>query len=1142
MNNIINPIGQVLERLGLSAQKRSVNVQFSNSALNSQIFLQRVDGQHTLNEGIRLELICVSTDATIALKQFIGSQVAVDSVSDRGLLLRTTGIITQAAVGQSDGALTVYKLILEDATALLHKRRNSRVFMNKSAVDVIETIFKEWQSKSPLFAASLSLDLSGLKQEYDVRPFIMQSSESDYDFLTRLLRSEGINWLISEAQLTVENSSESIQAQKLRLIDDNSQYQALERRNIRFHRSSATEQQDSITSFVGRRSIQPTAVHVQRWQADALEQEDGAGSVLSKHSHSDNIDNSSLSLEQAWHISPAWMQDLNGEDQATKSGNAQIEKFNQNLSNYYDAQAKQFIANSTVRDAHVGYWFELNEHPEIDQHQGADKEFLITSKSFYNQNNLPKDLNDQISLLLDQSQWQLNTASLNDKNSQERQANRLTLQRRNIVTVPEYNPLQHRPSAHPQRAIVAGPSGEEIHVDAWGRIKVRFLFTRAEDHAHDGGAGSNDNDADSAWVDVLTPWAGEGYGARFLPRIGEIVVIDFFDGNIDRPFVVGRIHEAQRSPTKFDRKGQLPDTKKLSGIRSKEVGGAGFGQLRFDDTTGQISSQLQSSHGSTQLNLGKLSQPKDKAESEDRGEGFELRTDQWGAVRAGQGLLVSTYKQDQAKGEHVDAEDAKKQLETSQTNTQALSDIAKNQQTDEIESIEQLKALAEKIELKMAQFNKALLLLSSPDGIALSTPEHMHLAADGQINQSAGDSINLSTQKNLLVHALSKVSLFAAQAGIKAVAAQGKVEVQAQADALDILAKAGITISSTDDRIEISSPKEIVIKAGVSQIKLDNSGIFPQTNGLFEVKAGQHLFKPGAGASQSTQLAQAKPMKGALDLLRSYGGDDFFKQSGYKVIDALGKQITGKLDGNGFAQITGIAPGPAQVVLEKDLRSAWDPGSEFKRDYKWTDGPVSQVAAMAQNALSSLGQNMLSQLKGNLMSLNADSLKAMGANALQDVASQTLGQLKQQLSSSVLGGIASQMNMNLSPEQLAGIGQMAQNPLQAIQGIQPQTNSADPVVVNDYFERQNIYENAYLTITETTVKGGGQTENTPSVQRPTQGGQQTKPTKTIDPKSTGLGSRSDPAAQTVGGKEELVRQNSSSSEYLSFTETTVRKL
>ncbi|MCW1388723.1 phage baseplate assembly protein V, partial [Acinetobacter baumannii] len=137
----------------------------------------------------------------------------------------------------------------------------------------------------------------------------------------------------------------------------------------------------------------------------------------------------------------------------------------------------------------------------------------------------------------------------------------------------------------PQRARVVGPAGEEIYVDQWGRIKVRFLFTRSVDHNHDGGAGSNDIDTDSAWIDVLTPWAGKGYGVRFLPRVGEIVAINFFDGNVDRPFVVGRIHEAERHPARFDQKGQLPDTKKLSGIRSEEVGGKGFNQLRLDDTT-----------------------------------------------------------------------------------------------------------------------------------------------------------------------------------------------------------------------------------------------------------------------------------------------------------------------------------------------------------------------------------------------------------------------------------------------------------------------------------------------------------------------------------------------------------------------------
>ncbi|NHB58291.1 type VI secretion system tip protein VgrG [Acinetobacter sp. 194] len=998
-------IFSALEQLGLTAQKRAIHVQFSNSNLNSQVFLQRIDGQHALNEGLKAELICLSTNATISLKEFIGSQVAVDQVTDNGKFFRTTGIITEAAQGQSDGSLTLYKLTLEDPTSLWHKRRNSRVFMNKSVVDVVDTLFQEWQNKSPLFASSLSLDISGLKNQYDVRPFIMQSNETDYDFLTRLMRSEGINWLIDEAQLNVPNSSASIEAQKLRLIDDNSQYSALDRRNIRFHRSSATEQQDSITSFIGQRSLQPTSVHVQRWQADVLEQEEGAGSVQSKHQHSQNQDNASLGLEQAWHFSPAWMQDLNGEDQATASSNSQIEKLNQNLSNYYDAQSKQFIANSTVRDSQVGYWFEFNEHPEIDQHSGADKEFLIVGKTFYNQNNLPKDLNDQINALLAQSQWtqnrfngavSTNFTSNNQYNNpnDERQANSLILQRRNITTVPEYNPLAHRTAAHPQRAKVVGPAGEEIHVDEWGRIKVRFLFTRNEDHLFDGGAGTNNDDTDSAWVDVLTPWAGEGYGARFLPRINEIVVIDFFDGNIDRPFVVGRIHEAQRSPTKFDIKGQLPDTKKLAGIRSKEVGGEGFGQLRFDDTTGQISTQLQSSHGSTQLNLGNLSHPKDSETSEGRGEGFELRTDQWGAVRAGEGLLVSTYKQDAAKGDHLAAEEAKKQLEASQTNTKALSDIAKQQQTDEIESVEQLKEFAAQIQQKIAKFEKAVLLLSSPDGIALSTPESIHVSADAQINYSAGDSINISTQKNLIAQAQNKISLFAAQSGARMIAAQGKVEIQAQSNALDILAKRGIKISSTDDRIEISSPKEIVITGASSQITLNGSGIFPKTGGKFEVRAGQHLFMSGSGANVLSKLPPPpKRGQGVLELIHDYAHGEFVKQGSYTVIDALGQQFKGQLDDKGFVRVSGLATGAAKVIFGDDERNPWDESSDFKRPPMWPNenDPDLQQTKGSGESVSNNAIQEAKQILGNILTNPASVLNMMNtAKQLKEGGSKAL--------------------------------------------------------------------------------------------------------------------------------------------------------
>ncbi|MBJ9909484.1 type VI secretion system tip protein TssI/VgrG [Acinetobacter bereziniae] len=853
---MFNNIYFALEKLGLTAQKRAIHVSFSNTDLNQLVFLQRVDGIHAINDGMNLQLICLSTLNDIALKRFIGCRVAIDVVNDCSEINRISGIVTKAEVGASDGALTIYRLTVEDPTALWKQRRNSRVFMNMSALQVVEVIFNEWRDRSPLFASSLTLDKSGLTKDYDIRPFIMQNNERDIDLIQRLLASEGVTSLIDEAQLKVSHFNEPIQPQKLRLIDDNTQYKSLERRTIRFHRSSAVETRDSIINFTGQRSLQPTSVHIQRWQADILETEEGAGNVQSKHQHSDQYDNASLGLEQVWHFSPAWTQDLNGEDGATPSSNSQIERFNQNLSNYYDAQAKQFTAISTVRDAQVGYHFELDQHPSLELKDVADRQFLIISKTFYHQNNLPKDLSHQVEALIRQSQWQL--AHLTTNNNEERQANQLVLQRRNITVVPEYNPLTQRPAAHPMRARVVGPSGEEIHVDEWGRIKVRFLFTRNEDHSHDGGAGSNDNDTDSAWVDVLTPWAGEGYGARFLPRIGELVVVDFFAGDIDRPFVVGRIHEGYRYPTKFDDKGKLPDTKKLAGIKSLEYQGSGYNQLRFDDTTNQISSQLHSSHGTTQLNLGNLSHPKETDSSEGRGEGFELRTDQWGAVRAGQGLLLSTHAQDGASGNHLDTTEAKRQLENSLNNTKALSEVAKHQQTDPLKVLNNLKHFLNQIEKgekdKADAFKQALMLLASPNSIAMSTNSDLHLSADGQISQSAGKSINLSSQKNLIAHAKNKISLFAAQEGARLYAAKGKVEIKAHSDGADLIARKGIQIISTEDTIYMISPKEIVFRADTSELRLNGSGIFSTTPGLFEVKSGQQKLSSGMKVSAGLPL------------------------------------------------------------------------------------------------------------------------------------------------------------------------------------------------------------------------------------------------------------------------------------------------
>ncbi|MBD0149410.1 DUF2345 domain-containing protein, partial [Acinetobacter baumannii] len=311
---------------------------------------------------------------------------------------------------------------------------------------------------------------------------------------------------------------------------------------------------------------------------------------------------------------------------------------------------------------------------------------------------------------------------------------------------------------------------------------------------------------------------------------------------------------------------------------------------------------------------------------------------------------------------------------------------------------------ASQIQQQIAKFEKALLLLSSPDGIALSSSEDIHISADAQINQIAGDSINISTQKNVIAHAQNRLSLFAAQSGLKAVAAQGKVEIQAQSDALDVLANKGITISSTEDCIEISSPKEIVITGASSQITLNGSGIFPKTGGKFQVNAGQHVFQGGASASVKSSLPPPpKRAQGVLELLHDYSHGAFVKGAGYTVTDNLGKVVNGKLDDKGFARVSGLATGSVKVLFDPDPRNPWDEASDFKRKVEWPNQNDVEGSIGIESGSKGLTETLkndfkkLSQLASNVKSVqqkieSVKKIKDQGAKALLPMAmEQVLG-------------------------------------------------------------------------------------------------------------------------------------------------------
>ncbi|KAF1018711.1 MAG: Actin cross-linking toxin VgrG1 [Acinetobacter bereziniae] len=413
--------------------------------------------------------------------------------------------------------------------------------------------------------------------------------------------------------------------------------------------------------------------------------------------------------------------------------------------------------------------------------------------------------------------------------------------------------------------------------------------------------GSNDNDTDSAWVDVLTPWAGEGYGARFLPRKDEIVVIDFFDGNIDRPFVTGRIHEAQRNPTKFDVKGQLPDTKKLSGIRSKEVDGEGFNQLRFDDTTGQISTQLHSSHGATQLNLGNLSHPKEKAESDGRGEGFELRTDDWGGIRAPKGLLITTEEDGDAANHQMTRTQLESALLAAQSNNENIQELAKSHKAQEPD-LELQKKINQDIPKWDGSDETPFIVLHSNDHFVVNSLKGTLIQSSDHIEISTNRNVQTYTGNNVLTNALGSISLFAQQKDIDIKAGHGNVNVQAQSGEMTLASQKLMHVYALDDLVKIESGKGILITSGGGYIKIEGGNIDIVCPGKISLKAGQICTM--SGNSLNSELAQMPQAQASYDeqfIVRNRAG---IAQPNvkYKIVTEDGKTITGVTDAEGKTQ------------------------------------------------------------------------------------------------------------------------------------------------------------------------------------------------------------------------------------------------
>ncbi|WP_434032877.1 type VI secretion system Vgr family protein [Cupriavidus sp. a3] len=392
----------------------------------------------------------------------------------------------------------------------------------------------------------------------------------------------------------------------------------------------------------------------------------------------------------------------------------------------------------------------------------------------------------------------------------------------------------------PQSATVVGPEGHAVWPDRFGRVRVQFPWDRFNRM--------------SCWVRVATPWAGSQHGQVGIPRIGSEVLVMFLDGgNPDKPIVMGAVPNSLNMPP-----WQLPDQHALTGIRSREQDGSGSGHLVFDDTKGEIQSQLSSDHQRSQLSLGYLTRIEDNRGRQDhRGEGFELRTDGHGAIRGANGLLVSTEARPDARAHHKDMGETLDRLHHAQHAHHTTAQLARHHQAQDSEQQDVatvLKAQHEEI-CGSGEVNGELtephLVMASAAALAATAARSTHLHSGEHLAVTTGKHASFASSGGFFASAARRIALFAHSLGIRLVAATDHIALEAQGGDIKGTARRNIHFRALGD-IVLEADQGIVLKVGQTYQRWTPSQIVEGMRGTKQIHAAGFCLDGPDGMSPSS--------------------------------------------------------------------------------------------------------------------------------------------------------------------------------------------------------------------------------------------------------------------------------------------------
>ncbi|MEN1926498.1 type VI secretion system Vgr family protein [Luteimonas qiangzhengi] len=911
MHGASGAAAQLAALVGVDDANRLYRLELADAG--APLIVERWAGHERLAGEFQWTVDVLSTRADLPLDDWLGQPATLLTRLADGDTARRSGLVREAACLGADGGLARYRLTLAPWTWLMTQGRHSRVFQDRSVVEIVESVFAGY---APLSAWQLGEEVGPFLAETRPRSYCVQYRETDATFVQRLLAEEGLGWRLEE-------DSEAAAGHRLVLFADSAAQpeDATSARDggLRYHRSDGTEARDSVQGIGLRRRI----------GADRM-------TVLGQDYKSVRAIAAQLPLQNHGHELTIEDYDPSGAYAFADAG--QAERHARLMAQATEAGRERWLGHGTARTLRTGTWFQLTQAP-VAGSGSPPQELLVTGLHHVGINNLPVDLRESVEAELGEApDWGVDVP-------EEMAGHDLLPRARAVgyanafVAVDRNRPwrpilldwtgrrLNPRPTAPGyQTAIVVGadgqfsPSGhQELHSDALGRVRVKFHWQQ----------GQAAGDQDTCWLRVAQRYAGPGVGSQFLPRIGQEVLVAFLEGDIDRPLVTGALYNGRGEAGIAATPGGEPAEQDLSayaqaadhaasaqanlaggnapawhgmgsgeeshrnagalwGIQSKEWGGEGHSRLVFDDSDDQLRLQLATTQAASQLNLGHLIHQANNYRGSFRGEGFELRTDAWGAVRAGSGLWLSAYAKSgdtpagdavapaalltqlrslgetfsQAAATHQTVklaghEGAKSAASSRLVDTQAplAALLASVKTTVTGEDFDSARGEADERspaagEGKVPHTGDALLGLAAPAGIGFVAGQSLTWSVGETLTLASGQSSNLAIAGNLRLHSGQAIGLLAAavegqteDVGLSVVSGEGELDLQSQNNQIRIRSRDQLKLVSANAEVDLAAGKAVhLATSGGASLTIEGGNIVIACPGEIKVHAGKKSF------------------------------------------------------------------------------------------------------------------------------------------------------------------------------------------------------------------------------------------------------------------------------------------------------------